>query len=163
MTLLVIMLTYASLNFFNLGNMQQASSLDWSSYSLTNVIAQTANEVVKQNQNASILPFVNEARESDSDRQPLPESDSLKGLKNNVKVTKKTTTNALKKPGLVQGNNLNNFIDSGDLFTKQSINQYNNLDGDASSNIKSSKKHGFFSSLRTRFQHMTTLMSKSYN
>ncbi len=124
-----------------------------------------ANDQDKQNHN-SVWPSNNVLKSHikpvTSDNNSLT---TVKALKVKPSVQTKSTqskvnqlSHKLSNPGIVQGNNANNFIDSGNMFTKDSINQFNNLDRGAP--VKQQK--GVFSKLRHGFKHLTKDMSKEF-
>ncbi len=124
-----------------------------------------ANDQDKQNQ-YSVIPAANSLK---SNIKPVTTANnsakSVKAFKVKSLVNTKSTLpkvnqsgHKLANPGIVQGSNVNNFINSGNMFTKDSINQFNNLDRGAP--VKQQK--GVFSKLRHGFKHMTKDMAKEF-
>ena len=85
--------------------------------------------------------------------------------KSKENITKTTVTKAGKaqiaNPGIVKGNSVNNFLESGNMFTKGSINQFNNLDRGAKK-TKTNAKSSEFSKLKKGFKHLTKDMSNTF-
>lgn len=124
-----------------------------------------ANDQDKQNHNP-VMPSNNALK---SNIKPVTSDNnavkSVKVLKVKPTVHTKSTQSKINQPhhklsdpGIVQGSNVNNFIDSGNMFTKDSINQFNNLDRGAPAN----QPKGVFSKLRHGFKHMTKDMANEF-